>query len=232
MGLGVAHACAVSVAGSVRCWGLNDGGQTTVPPAALADQVAVLCAYHYSCSLSRLGAVTCWGSMSYPPAPAMAHSQVALAASQEDAGMGADTLCSVSWSGALTCIGYNAHGQAQSPAQAANGQLDVHGWYQNICSLSASGGLLCWGEGHTGINIVPMGIAADVALPCTSPALIFLRSLSPTSSPMPSSTASSTASSSVTSSATSTSSVSPSLTPGLACPVSLFRSLPRTDRGW
>ncbi len=54
---GESHTCAIDDTG-VRCWGLNDYGQSDAP--ALSNPVAVSLGYKHSCALDDTG-VVCWG---------------------------------------------------------------------------------------------------------------------------------------------------------------------------
>lgn len=59
IGAGEDHTCAVDNAG-VRCWGLNDAGQSTVPND-LMNPVAVSAGFLHTCALDDSG-VRCWGA--------------------------------------------------------------------------------------------------------------------------------------------------------------------------
>jgi alpha-tubulin suppressor-like RCC1 family protein len=68
---GLRHTCALTNAGGVKCWGLNDHGQVGTPgyvhskPADVAglgrSVIAIAAGGFHSCALTRLGSVKCWG---------------------------------------------------------------------------------------------------------------------------------------------------------------------------
>jgi alpha-tubulin suppressor-like RCC1 family protein len=69
------HACVLTAASGVACWGRNDEGQlgngsagaafrsgTPVPVTGLSSGVvAVVTGYNHACALTTGGAVKCWG---------------------------------------------------------------------------------------------------------------------------------------------------------------------------
>ncbi len=69
---GVSHACALSVTGTVACWGDNGSGQmginsTTTQPYAtyvqgLSDAVAISTGAFFSCAVQATGGASCWGA--------------------------------------------------------------------------------------------------------------------------------------------------------------------------
>ena len=65
------HACALTTAGGVRCWGLNDEGQlgdnstiSSLKPVvvATADKMRVITSgFEHTCAMTAQRAITCWG---------------------------------------------------------------------------------------------------------------------------------------------------------------------------
>jgi len=65
------HACALTTAGGVRCWGLNDEGQlgdnstiSSLKPVvvATADKMRVITSgFEHTCAMTAKRAITCWG---------------------------------------------------------------------------------------------------------------------------------------------------------------------------
>ena len=71
LSVGYSHACAVISDGSLRCWGLNGGGQlgdgtttnrpTPVTVAGIATATQVSAGYQHTCARLSDGTVMCWG---------------------------------------------------------------------------------------------------------------------------------------------------------------------------
>jgi alpha-tubulin suppressor-like RCC1 family protein len=72
MAVGFEHTCALTTAGGMKCWGLNNDGQlgdgTRIPRSTPVDVfglpagvAAIAPGYFHSCALTNAGAIKCWG---------------------------------------------------------------------------------------------------------------------------------------------------------------------------
>lgn len=123
------HTCALTRAGAVRCWGLNDNGEVgdgsvtvrrkPVDVVGLGNGVvaAISAGIHHSCALTRGGGVKCWGFNGY---------------GQVGDGASADRAAPVDVTG-LT-----------------SGVAAVAGGGHHSCALLVGGGARCWGHGVYG----------------------------------------------------------------------------------
>ncbi|MFQ3662513.1 MAG: RCC1 domain-containing protein, partial [Chloroflexaceae bacterium] len=61
---GGSHACAITTAGTLRCWGDNYYGQTSVP-ADLEPVSQVSAGFFHTCAITTAGTLRCWGGNPY-----------------------------------------------------------------------------------------------------------------------------------------------------------------------
>ncbi len=133
LGLGVEHACALTVAGELRCWGLEEHGRCD-PPSGAWRSLAV--GGEHACALDAQGGVSCWGrdtdgSTQPPPGP------------MEQISAGFAHSCGLRADGTVACWGWDADGQAQPP----DGRFaSVYAGYHHSCALDAAGQVSCWGQ--------------------------------------------------------------------------------------
>ena len=134
---GLYHSCAVSEAGSVKCWGGNSDGQlgdgtyynrfTPVEVSGLSAGVAaVTTGEYFSCVLMDTGGVKCWGD---------------------------------NWAGQL---GNGATDDSPTPVDVIelNGTaVAISAGGHHVCALMDTGGVKCWGFALGPINITPVDIA-------------------------------------------------------------------------
>ena len=124
LSLGGAHACLVTAAQQVLCWGANGwgalgiGSSATVysPMPALVSSIALVsCGQFHTCAVNTSGAVYCWGSNSKfqlgsgsaaTTAPTL--SQFASDVALVDAG-GLHTCITFATNGSMTCFGSNVY---------------------------------------------------------------------------------------------------------------------------
>jgi alpha-tubulin suppressor-like RCC1 family protein len=175
---GHTHTCAVTSAGSVKCWGDNEAGQlgdgTTTDRTAPVDVAgassasAVAAGTGHSCAVTRVGGVQCWGFTNIPGSlgdgsgigrPAAVDvvgldSVTALAA-------GSGHTCALTRSGGVKCWGANYYGQLgdgtltsrRTPVEVTGldtGVVALAAGWAHTCAVTAAGGLKCWGGNHFG----------------------------------------------------------------------------------
>lgn len=162
------HACALTTAGGVQCWGLNEGllgnnsmeYDSLVPVAVsgLSSGVAAISAGFYStCALTTGGGVQCWGSKGSPvPVGVSGLSSGVAAVSVRGGFENLEHTCALTTAGAVLCWGSNEYGElgndstTDSPVPVAvsglsSGVAAVSAGGAHTCALTTAGGVLCWG---------------------------------------------------------------------------------------
>jgi alpha-tubulin suppressor-like RCC1 family protein len=126
--VGYWHACALTSAGGVQCWGRNDHGElgngstngSTVPVAVTGlafGATAMSAGDAHSCALTTAGGVVCWGLNG-----------------NGQLGNGTQTNSSVP----VAVVGLSS------------GVAAVSAGYRHTCALTTAGGVLCWGDNQYG----------------------------------------------------------------------------------
>lgn len=175
---GGGHACALTSAGGVKCWGANFGGQlgngTTTGSSVPVDVtglssgvVAVSAGGGHTCVITTGGAVKCWGfnagrlgngtttNSSVPVDVTGLSSGVASVSA-----MGQHT-CAVTSAGAGMCWGTNNFGQLGNGAMTMSTiPVDVTGLSSGVaafsggdnftCAVTTAGSVKCWGLNGSG----------------------------------------------------------------------------------
>lgn len=176
--VGSEHACALTTAGGVLCWGSNHfwqlGGGTTGTSSATpvgvtglsSGVVAIAAGGNHTCALTSAGAVMCWGwnnfgelgdgSRTESPVPVavrgLPDGVVAIAAGNSNA-------CVITSSGTLMCWGVNYPGaighdetsQSFTPVDDTGLRcvIDVSLGENHSCALTSTGAVACWGLNGT-----------------------------------------------------------------------------------
>jgi alpha-tubulin suppressor-like RCC1 family protein len=172
---GSKHACAVTVAGPVKCWGYNSYGQlgdgtniTRTAPVEVQGLTAIKAvAVHgtnSACALTAAGGVKCWGwnihgelgdgTTESRTAPV---DVIGLTSGVRHIAAGVDHTCAVTTTGAVKCWGQNDYGElgdgstdtSTVPADvvnAASGFQAVAAGIEHTCALTTAGAVYCWGQ--------------------------------------------------------------------------------------
>jgi alpha-tubulin suppressor-like RCC1 family protein len=172
-GPGSDHACALTDAGTVSCWGANHFGQlgdgtedpSSVPVSVLGlapGTTAISVGEAYSCALIA-GAVTCWGDVASGDVfatfteptivPGLESGVAAVSA-------GAEHLCARMEDGTVRCYGSNSNGEGGTGDNAYNevatevpglaGVVELSAGVKHTCAIVESGAAYCWGLNENG----------------------------------------------------------------------------------
>ncbi len=174
---GLAHTCALTESGQVKCLGDNSYGQlgsgTHADSRVLADVqglkdpvVAVRAGGYHTCALTTAGAVTCWGAnekgqlgnnLSYESTVPTAVS--ALPGGVKAISAGGSHTCALLADGTVRCWGDNAFGQLGNgtrtssstpvPVRNLKGVTAISAGAGHTCAIAATG-VWCWGNNIMG----------------------------------------------------------------------------------
>ncbi len=158
-----AHTVALKSNGTVVCWGLNTGGECTVP-GDLAPVQDIASGADHSIALTTTGKVVCWGGNYYGQCnvPAGLKDVIHVAA-------GMYYSAALESTGQVVCWGYNSYGACTVPTNAA-GAVQVSAGGEVSVARTAGGVVTCWGGLLLGVSDfeegdVPAGFtgASDVS---------------------------------------------------------------------
>lgn len=164
------HSCALSVGGTVKCWGTYPfpagSPQWLVPVdvAGLTGVVQLASNYYHTCALRTGGGVRCWGwnqtgqlgdgtfNDTASPVPVQG-----LGLATQAVTVGMKHTCALTSSNGVKCWGNNAKGELGSGTVSPNSPnpLDVQGLTSGVqrvvaggvhtCAITQTGGVKCWG---------------------------------------------------------------------------------------
>lgn len=133
---GEAHSCALTVAGTVDCWGDNSAGQATDQTAT--TYVAVTAGWLHTCAITTAGTIDCWGYNNQGQADDQTgNTYVAVSA-------GYQSTCAITTTAALQCWG-----QIDAPP-AGTFTAVAAGPGGHACAVTAGGAVDCWGSNDNG----------------------------------------------------------------------------------
>ena len=177
--VGNQHACAVTSAGAVKCWGGNTWGQlgdgskvdSGVPVDVVglsSDVVGVSAGFFNTCAVTSAGAVKCWGDNRAGQLgdgstvdSALPVDVVGLSRGAVSISVGGMQVCVVTAAGAVKCWGLNNHGElGDGTTTTRHAPVDVVGLSSGVaaistgaghtCALTAAGAVKCWGSDRSG----------------------------------------------------------------------------------
>ena len=179
LSIGGQHACVLTHAGAVKCWGKNSKGQlgdgtkndsdSFVAVTGLSSGiVAVSAGYEHTCALSASGGVKCWGgnergvlgngdkrdSNNPVDVTGLTSGVVALSARGAHA-------CVLTQAAGVKCWGFNRYGQLGDgttddstipvePLGLNSGVSGIFAAYHQTCALTVEGAVKCWGRNEQG----------------------------------------------------------------------------------
>lgn len=174
------HACSLSDAGQVKCWGANtalqlgnEGRALRITPSDVMDLGAgvraIAAGGNSACAITANRRVRCWGAnfqnqlgIGGPPDVATPTPVVGLGEVDVLAiGVGREHACALLSGGRVKCWGDNAHGQLGDGTRTQRASaVDVVGLpndiraialgYLHTCAITATNGLKCWGYNEDG----------------------------------------------------------------------------------
>jgi alpha-tubulin suppressor-like RCC1 family protein len=189
--VGMNHACALTAAGGVKCWGdnssfqLGDGTQaprfTPVDASGLANGVHQISAGSgYSCALLNSGGVKCWGIPGpHTPGDIPGVSNLSSGITAIAVESSGSLNCAITVGGGVQCWNYDSLSSNWSSYSIGldSGVTKIDTGNGNVCATTSSGTAFCYGTNLNGqlgngsyINGGPYpisGLGSDIAMVAT-----------------------------------------------------------------
>ncbi len=171
--LGQNHACALTIAGGIKCWGINFSGQlgsNTSSAAAPVDVIgatsgmsSVSAGTEHTCAVTINGVVKCWGQNGNGQVGDGTQSNAifvpvivnGLGSGTVSVAAGGSHTCALSVSGGVKCWGY-VYGSSVSTVVPTNvadlesGAKSIAAGYEHTCAVIETGDAKCWGFNSDG----------------------------------------------------------------------------------
>lgn len=176
---GADHACVLTDAGAVQCWGSNRDGQLgagPIPTSSTAQGViglangvaAVIAGTNHTCALLLTGKAKCWGKNLTGQLGNMntvnrngPTDVLGIEESIQSLALGVGHTCALSDAGGVRCWGKNEYGQLgdgslknrNTPVGVAglsSGVSGIASGGSHTCAITIEGGVKCWGANQYG----------------------------------------------------------------------------------
>jgi len=173
------HTCALTSAGGVKCWGLNQFGQlgdgtTTDSPTPVfvkglkSGVIAITAGFGHTCALTDTGGAKCWGQNQFGQLGDGTIANRSLPRNVHGLGSGVTAIagggqhtCALTSDGGVKCWGNNFHGQLgdgtrttrslpKKVRRLTSGVAAIAGGEIHTCALTDAGGVKCWGNNFNG----------------------------------------------------------------------------------
>jgi alpha-tubulin suppressor-like RCC1 family protein len=176
--VGYRHACAVTDAGLVYCWGDNSrlqlgstGADSKTPKAVpgIGTAVSIAVGDYHSCAQLQDGAISCWGDNTKKQINSSGTAQLpptslVLSGTVRGFSLGSFNTCLLTstgpFSNALNCFGDNS--KKQSPGVVAGNYKEVSSGTNTVCAVNSLDEVYCFGSADSNkIN----GVSVDSSTP-------------------------------------------------------------------
>ncbi|GAB2847600.1 PKD domain-containing protein [Lentzea nigeriaca] len=146
--------------GAVKAWGLDNMGQTEVPPTASSGVVAIDAGTEHGLALKAAGSVIAWGdnSAGQTDVPEDALSGVTAIAAGDRHNM------ALKANGSVIAWGDNSFGQTDVPPQALHDVIAIAAGGVHNVALKADGSVIAWGDNFAGQLDVPQALSGVTAI--------------------------------------------------------------------
>lgn len=153
------HLCALSLFGTVGCWGSENHEQEFNVPSDLGQVTQISAGGNHTCAVTATQKIRCWGNNDYWQASVpgeIGSGQI------KQISVGESTTCALTFAGEVHCWGLNSEGQASVP-QDLGAAVNVAVGRETSCAIAASGNYRCWGLSKS-LSSVGMGTITQIDL--------------------------------------------------------------------
>jgi len=155
---GTSHTCAITEAGTIRCWGKPTPGILESPAGNNWERIGA--GKEHSCAIDTQGTMACWGRNTW------AQTQVPPNTTWEHVACGDEFTCGIEVGGQVRCWGYSLEFQTDPPAGLVASAICVG--YRYGCVVTTDGAVVCWDDNHMGPKgFPPAGLTSASQVACS-----------------------------------------------------------------